>query len=55
MPSYLAITPVRDEELFLPDLIDSMRSQTILPSSSTPGSRLDILDGMGIANRAANR
>ena len=30
MHSYLAITPVRDEELFLPELIDSMRSQRIL-------------------------
>jgi biofilm PGA synthesis N-glycosyltransferase PgaC len=32
MHSYLAITPVRDEELFLPELIDSMRSQRILPT-----------------------
>ncbi len=28
---YLAITPARDEEKFLPDMIDSMVSQTILP------------------------
>jgi biofilm PGA synthesis N-glycosyltransferase PgaC len=29
---YLAITPARDEEKFLPGLIDSMRAQTIAPA-----------------------
>jgi biofilm PGA synthesis N-glycosyltransferase PgaC len=31
-PGYLAITPARDEEKFLPALIESMRAQTIVPA-----------------------
>jgi biofilm PGA synthesis N-glycosyltransferase PgaC len=31
-PSYLAITPARDEEKFLPGLIQSMRAQSIVPA-----------------------
>lgn len=31
-PDYLAITPARDEEKFLPALIQSMRAQTIAPA-----------------------
>src|SRR5580692_8850295 len=30
-PRYLAITPARDEERFIPGLIASMRAQTITP------------------------
>lgn len=32
MKPYLAITPVRDEERFLPGLIESMRAQTVAPT-----------------------
>ncbi|MGH7936435.1 MAG: glycosyltransferase family A protein [Chthoniobacterales bacterium] len=32
MTRYLAITPVRDEERFLPALIESMRAQSVLPA-----------------------
>src|SRR5215475_12274819 len=32
-PTYLAITPARDEQTFLPGLIESMVSQTRLPTS----------------------